>query len=309
VKDNTHLKALGALMYAKLFADDIKHQGILSQYLSYPDVIGTSVGKVNFGSVFVGESSVKALSLSAVNLRSAQKVNLTVPSPYTVSLFRDNGFSNKLELEANTGDYYKTVYIRFSPTDGNVSSKQAPLVTDGKKQDITLSGQGISADKNKAFAFEYSSRYGLRSPKQAEIDTHLEGLKYIVDLNDTYITTLDSNWPADEIDVNSSRYFEISVKAKKNLYISEISYRLVGTSPEKMQFTALGSLDRSFSNSDTYSLMETMPPHPQQFLQKVMFKLPKGKTYYFRIYPWCKTGAEGKSIKIDNILFRGYEEK
>jgi lysophospholipase L1-like esterase len=308
VKDNTHLKALGALMYANLFADDIKRQGILTPYLSYPDGIAQSSQKIDFGSAFVNESSVKALSVSGIDLKSAQKITLSVSAPYSVSLSPNNSFSNKVELEANAGDFYKALYIRFSPTDGNASWKPAALVIDGKKRDILLSGKGISADKNKAFAFEYSSRYGLRSPQQAEIDTHLEGLKYIVDLNDTYITTLNRNWPAD-VDLNSDRYFEISMKAKRNIYISEISYRVAGVSPEKMQFTVLGSAEKSFSKPDTYSLMETMPPQPKQYSQKVMFKLSKGKTYYLRIYPWCKSGAEGKSIKIDSILFRGYEEK
>ena len=191
----------------------------------------------------------------------------------------------------------------------NAYTRQTSLPIDSKKHKVALNGQVIPADMSKAFAFEYSSRYGLRSPQQAEIDTHLEGLKYVVDLNDTYITTLNTNWPAEEKEMNPTRYFEIAVKARKNIFLSEISYRLQGVAPEKMQFTALGSFDKSFSKPDTYSLMETMPPQPRQYSQKMMFKLSKGKTYYFRIYPWCQSGAIEKSIKIDSILFTGYEGK
>lgn len=310
VKDNTHLKALGALMYANLFAQDMKQKGILSQHLSTPSEMTLVPQKLDFGSVYLGESITKAISFNAIDLKSPTKINLSVSEPYSISLSADKDFTNKLELRASNGDFFKAVYVRFSPGAGRTFLKKYPIMIGDKKIDLAVTGEGIAADRKKAFNFEYSSRYGLSAQKkQAELNTQLTGLKYLVDLNETLVTTSDGSWPSDEIDVNADRYFEISVKAKKDLYISQTYYRLTGVSADKMQFTALGAFDKTFSKPDTYSLMESLGAQPKQFTQRVMIKLTKGKTYYFRIYPWSAKGGDQQSIKIENIMFKGYEMK
>lgn len=308
--DDTHLKARGALLYAGFFAKDLKKQGILSEYFSFPYEVSSSPQELDFGSLITGESSLKTLSLYAVDLKSSQRISLMVSAPFAASLSPSRGFSNKVELQTNIGDFYQPIYIRFSPDTGDLINKQFSLQVDGKNQkSITLSGKGIAANKKTAFAYEYSSRHGLYSPKNAELKTNLVGLKYIVDLAETSVTTTDGNWIPEEIDVNSNRYFEFSIKAKKDIYLTSIAYRLTGAPDDKMQFTALGSYDTSFANADTYSLMENMSMQFKQYSQKVMIKLKKGKTYYFRIYPWSKTGGEDKAFKIESVVFRGYEAK
>ncbi len=163
-------------------------------------------------------------------------------------------------------------------------------------------------DKKKAFTLEYSSRYGLYTSRNAVLDTRLEGLKYMVDLNDAFVTTPNYTWAA-ETGMNPSRYFEISIKPKKNIFISELYYRLTGNSTSRMQFSVLWSLDKNFANPETYSSKETLFPQSRAYSQSPMLKLSKGKMYYLRIYPWSVDGGENLTIRIDNIVFKCNEVK
>lgn len=308
-KDNTHLKGAGALIYANLFVDDIKRQGILSQYLSYPDGIVAIPAKLDFGTMFLQESTIKALSVVGMNLPSTENIKMQVSPPYFVSLSPDKNFSDKVEFPASQGGFYKSIYVKFEPSKTGNFSKTFLLKIEKKKKEIALSGDGLAANKSKRFSSEYSSNYGIYPSRYAEMNSRLEGLIYIVDIAESVLTTPTRIWPKDEIDMNAARYIEVSIKAKKDLYISEIAYRLAGVSSDKMQFSAFGSADSKFENPDTYSSMETIPPRSKLYEQKVALKLAKGKTYYFRIYPWDKNGGGEKYLKLESLSFRGFELK
>lgn len=309
-RDNTHLKALGALMYADLFAHDLKRQGILSSNLSFPKGLVATPANMDFKPVMVGQSAVKVLSVSGLGLINQQNIHLSVDMPYEVSLSPNADFSKAVDFTVPKGNFYTPVYVRFSPTKKNAIKEHLAVIVDNKPlQDIQLTGSGITIKKDKMFIAQYSYSRGCLKSNQASLESELKQLKYVVDKNVTSITLTDNEWPTGEIDVNSNRYFELALQAKKNILITQIGYTLNSVSTNKMQFTAQGSIDQSFSNPDTYSLMETMLPFAKQYDQNVSIQLKKGQTYYFRIYPWNKEGGIDKFFRIYNASFKGYELK
>lgn len=308
-KDNTHLKALGALRYAELFAQDLKRQGILTTYLSFSNQVIPSPLEYDFGNVFVGEPALKVLSLTGDKISKPQEVHLKVQPPFALSLFPDKNFSEQLDIHSTGGYFYQPVYIRFVPEGGLRYDVKAVLNMGADRHAVSLTGIGIAADRTKPFSLEYSDTAGLKSSAVAQINSRLEGLRFVADNGRNLLTTLHGSWPSDEIDVNSNRYIEWSVTAEQDVYLSSLSYTLSSQGGDAMQFSALGAMESTFATPDTYSLMENLRETPQNFTQKIILKLSKGQTYYFRIYPWSKNGGEHRFVNVKSVVFSGFQTR
>ncbi|MDU1889977.1 MAG: rhamnogalacturonan acetylesterase [Dysgonomonas sp.] len=308
-EDNTHLKGTGGMLFSKLFVDELIKQNILTEYIKYPAEVVIGPNKLDFGSQLVTTPIAKAISIGGIGLSAGQKIEVTVDKPFQVSLYPDRGYSQSLSVET-TGDYYKSVFVRFLPTEAIVYGQPLRLLVDSKSKDIPLSGIGIAADKNKAVTVSLSfpkeaSTNGVRPIVEGNIvaDVNLVGLVKTMGYK---LTTLDGKWSKQEIDINSSRYIELSLTATSyNVYINHISYSLQAGEGDKMQFTALGSLDPDFVKTDSYAVMESMSSkNLKSYSFDTMISIPKGSTYRLRIYPWDRAGEKNFMV-IDNILMKG----
>lgn len=136
---------------------------------------------------------------------------------------------------------------------------------------------------------------------------NFEGLKPIQKDKTYLISTLDDKWPAGDIDINASRYVELEVFAPDaDLYVESIILDLGATGGDEMAFTALGSTDKSFSDSYTLSLMESLSENQsREYNYKKVIKVSDGQKLYIRIYPWYKTQSVNKYLNINNIRING----
>lgn len=134
-----------------------------------------------------------------------------------------------------------------------------------------------------------------------------EGLKYIEKNDKMLLTTLDNKWAAGDIDLNASRYIELAISySDGDFYMENISFDLGAVNGKEMAFTTLGSADKSFSTSQTFALMETLPKDETKiYKSENIIKISDGKQFYIRIYPWYKTQSSNKYLFIKNISIEG----
>ncbi|MFT4221518.1 rhamnogalacturonan acetylesterase [Dysgonomonas sp.] len=308
-EDNTHLKALGGLLFAQLFAKNLISQNILNEYIRFPQTISITPDTVDFGPQLASIPSVKAISIAGMGLEAPSDIKLEVQSPFEISLHPEKDYQKEISITSSKNDLYIPVYIRFTASGSEIYNKSLRITTNGQKRNIKLLGSGIAVDKNKAIKIEISPVEGEKEPKvegKVSAKLNISGLIY----KNRVFTTPDEKWIEDEIDLNSSRYIELTITATEEVYINHLSFSMKSIGTDKMRFTALGSFDPAFSQVDSYAVMESISgKNVKTYSFDKMIQLPKSKTYRLRIYPWDKTGGNDKYLLLENITVKGLEAR
>lgn len=306
-EDNTHLKALGGLLFAQLFAKDLASLNSLNKYIRFPQTISTTPNTVDFGSQLASIPSVKAISIAGIGLEAPSDIRLEAQPPFEVSLHPEKDFQREISITSSKNDLYIPVYIRFIASGSETYNKSLHVTSNGQEQNIKLLGSGIAVDKNKTIRVKVSPVKGEKEPKvkgKVSAKLNISGLIY----KNRVFTTPDEKWIEDEIDINSSRYIELAISATENIYINHLSFSMKSIGTDKMRFTALGSFDPTFSQVDSYAVMESINgKNVKTYSFDKMIQLSKGKTYILRIYPWDKTGGNDKYLLLENITVKGLE--
>lgn len=307
-EDNTHLKALGGLMFARLFVNDLEKKGILKNDIRLSQALAITPKEIDFGTQLTAIPSVKAISICGMDLPGRSNVRLEVGVPFGISLHPDKDYKNELQITSEAKDLYKAVYIRFTPKDAISYNQQLTITVNDKRQNVELRGSGIAVNKNKIVEAKISPVMGEKEPKtkgKISASFSLSDLEY-----KNRVFAPENEWVKDEIDLSSSRYIELAVTVKEDTYIHHLSFTLKAIGTDYMYYTALGSFDPAFSKVDSYAVMENVSSKKEKTLSfDKMIKLPKGKTYILRIYPWDKTGGKDKYLVLDNITIKGVEAK
>ncbi|NDV77983.1 rhamnogalacturonan acetylesterase [Dysgonomonas sp. 511] len=322
-EDNTHLRALGGVLFARLFAEELARKNILKEHIvSSKETVLPK--RLNFGSQLVSIPVVQAFTLVNVGIPGEKHIRLMSADPYMVSFYPDKEFSQLITADAN-GDFIATVYVKFTPQGAqeynDALAFKKVLITKKKLSEntieIPLSGSGLAADKDKvieitaspAKTFPMETKPQVKGDVKAELK--LQGLvaHHTTNAGLTVIENTDAQdleSAAREIDMNAARYAELAITANSyDIYLNHLSFSLKSESGDKMQFTVLGSADANFSKTDSFSVMENMSDKalkPYSF--NTMIKIEKGKTYRLRLYPWNRGGSKNKII-LDNVTIKG----
>lgn len=145
--DYTHLQARGAILIAKVFVDYLYNHNILREYIQYPKGVVVSPDAINFDTTVASVPVVKAVSLSAMS-QPVEKRDfiISVSAPFSISFAADSAFTDELRYEV-TGDFYRPVFVKFSPSSGKTYNSKLVLIINGEERNVLLSGTGIKANK------------------------------------------------------------------------------------------------------------------------------------------------------------------
>jgi len=314
--DNTHLKAMGGILFSRLAAEELLKQNILTDYLTIASGISIKPNKYDFGELFLHYSKVKTLQITGMDLEPASgSIYLGVTSPFSFATDDNKNFSPSREIFYTNGNINIPVYVKFEPKkEHRYSTEINILVNDKSLAPIQLSGRGMSIKGGKPLTITYepfidrcgseeNSTVACRySFKEMTATSYKDGVIYSIE---------DKKWPAGDIDLNTGRYLEFSVKVEKNnYYISNVDIEMGSIGGKGMVATVLGSTDSGFTNPTTFMIMENLVNDTtKEYSFDSFLKISKGETFYLRIYPWFKTEATDKSLLINSIEIRGMSIK
>lgn len=309
--DNTHLKAMGGILYARLAVEDLIRQGILTDYLTLSSDIKIKPLEWDFGSQFLGRSTVKMFTLQGLNLNpKSGTVKLSIESPFELLASKNGSPQKELSVSYTDGNLSYPVFVRFNPDKAKNYEGNLLLSVDNKVyQKIGIKGAGLSVKDAQSLQTDWS--VNLReSPLKANnitVKAEVVGLKFVDKNNDVLLTTLDNKWPVGDIDLNASRYLELAISAPRGtLYLDSLSFEMGALGGKYMTFTALASLDKSFAESEDIAVMDDLPNEKfKAYTFNKVLKIPQGETFYIRFYPWYKMEADDKYISIRNVKIQG----
>lgn len=309
--DNTHLKAMGGILYARLAVEDLMRQGILTDYLTLSSDINIKPVEWDFGSQFLGRSTVKMFTLQGLNLYpKSGTVKLSIESPFELLTSKNGNPQKELSVSYADGNLSYPVFVRFNPDKAKNYEGNLLLSVENKvHQKIVIRGAGLSIKDAQKVQTDWSVN-SLKSPLTAnniEVKAEVVGLKFVDKNNDVLLTTLDNKWPVGDIDVNASRYLELAISAPRGtLYLDSLSFEMGALGGKYMTFTALASLDKSFAESEDIAVMDDLPNEKfKAYTFNKVLKIPQGETFYIRFYPWYKMEADDKYISIRNVKIQG----
>jgi len=304
--DNTHLKAMGGILFSELAVKELWKQSILTDYISLSSGFSVKPANYDFGVQFEGKSSIKSFSLVGLDLiPDSGVVHITVNEPFQLTNVANGEFGQNISVSYNEGVVNSQLFVKFTPKQIKDYEQDMVVLSDGAiRQTVALQGSGVSTEGSKALQFDWINK----AENKEGIRVKIEGLIF-ADYPDMgmLLTTPDGLWPAGDIDVNTSRYIEFSILASDgDLYIDSVKFDMSGVGGKEMYFTALGSTDSNFRKSETFAAMELLKKDSMQtYTFDSVIKVEKGQTFYLRIYPWYKRAAEGKFIKLNKVTFNG----
>ena len=318
--DRTHTKMNGAIVFARLVAEDLVRQGILTDCLSVaPSLMVTPSSQCDFGMVYVGSSSEYLFSVSGSSLNPATgSVTVTASSGFEVSLSKEEGYASSLQLPYQNGDLtYTSFYVRFSPSVAEDVTGSLVLTTGEMRKEIALSGMGIDASVGERAEVIWT----LNGDEQSDVSGAVIALPeswsnmFVSDYNrvggisekSQRNLIVGESWPKEEDEV-ADRYiqFGITVPDNKVFTVDKISFVIAGSGGNGMCYRA-----RYFKSSD---LSHTMTVSEQKNMRNgelndvsimPMLELSAGETMYLRIYPWYSSVANSKTICLKDVCISG----
>lgn len=309
--DNTHLKAMGGILYARLAVEDLIRQGILTDYLTLSSDINIKPVEWDFGSQFLGRSTVKMFTLQGLNLNPKfGTVKLSIESPFELLTNKNGSPQKELSVSYTDGNLSYPVFVRFNPDKAKNYEGNLLLSVENKvHQKIVIRGTGLSIKDAQKVQTDWSVnlRESLLTANNIEVKAKIVGLKFVDKNNDVLLTTVDNKWPVGDIDLNASRYLELAISAPRGtLYLDSLSFEMGALGGKYMTFTALASLDKSFAESEDITVMDDLPNEKfKAYTFNKVLKIPQGETFYIRFYPWYKMEADDKYFSIRNVKIQG----
>ena len=325
--DDTHLKPLGATLFAQLVVGEMIGKGILAAYLNPAVDLVVSPSTMDFGNRYVSTTLDKAFSVTGLAIApDAGNVTITAPEGFLVGAAAAGPFAASIDIPYTGGKLPPTsFYVRFAPA--AVQRYAGDLTVrpeSGSTKTVALAGNGLAAPAG----VEESLVYGLTADTTctsatgfasctAETFTGLYVKNYAA--VGTFavsqrVSILDATppdtWPA-EIDINPLRYVEFTVTpvAGKTFTIDSISLYAGAAGGSGMAFRISYSTQSDFSTATDLGNFPTNVSNAMNLLSfSPIVSLADGETLRLRVYPWYKSVAATKYLCLQTLTIHGRAE-
>ncbi len=333
--DNTHTSATGAMLFARLVAQEMVRQDILSQYIDAEASLIVNPDAVDFGRGYPGATKSVECTVMGMDLEPvAGAVTLTTDAPFAVSVDGVN-FSTNVTLDYTDGNLALTRFYVNCVADVSGSLEGTLTVSNGSvSRNVPMTMEVVDLGDGEPFSvyWELSQNddfvvNGAVTPLDEQW-SKMYVQKYAAPKNDVTVWPEESGhgasdktqrnliegdvWPGSEIDAVSDRYiqFGVSTNPGTKFTVDSIGLYIGGAGGNGMRWRVEYSTDEYFGNevvvaeylsatSNTMYAIEAMP----------MVEVEEGQTLYLRIYPWYKDNATGKTLCLSNLYIGGYVSK
>ena len=326
--DNTHFNTAGATLVARLCAQLMKEQGIMTENIVIPAELSVSPTAANLGEGYVGQEMMQEFSLSGFGL-SPEDGNINITTTNAIELSTDKKtWGSSLTLPYSAGTIIETFYARVildgGDVNGTVTITQGEQIIEVPFTASTAATIG-GADVKATWALTENSSCSLTGPaivveeslvgmthKQFSSGfTWPEGSGYTTSRNAQLVEIEGSSWPAGEIDESPARYVEFGLTATKGmqLNINKISLYVGAWGGNMMKCHVKYSTSDDFGNPVTMLASDRMTNKTTYAVSATpVIKLKEGETVRLRIYPWIDNNsstATGKYLAVGDVNIEG----
>ncbi len=332
--DNTHPNALGAMMIARLVAQAMYEQGILSDHIIQNADLLVNPTSLDFGRIYTNQAVVKEVSVSGFDLSPATgTLTVSLTGGFLVSTDKQN-YSESIELEYTDGSLtYTTLYVQAYTTESGEISGVMTFTNGNNTSEIPVSciGVNLSGGEEVILNWELSQDDSYVLIGKAEVideswsGMQLDGYKApnsnVVWPNESGIestqltqrsTIIGGSWPGGEVDEVSTRYIQFGIKASEAtlLHIDSIGVYICGAGGSGMRCRISYSLNGDFGDAKAIAEYASAMVSNQVYevSSQPVIEIEEGQTMYLRFYPWYTSAATGKYFCLYNLTIHGIVE-
>lgn len=326
---STHTSAMGATLIARLCAQLLQKQGILTEYISLTSDLSVNPSKADLGEAYKGQTIVKEFQISGFDFQPAEgSVTITASNGLQVSADGES-YSGSISMSYKEGNMIGTFYARCEFAEEGPINEEITVTSGDKTITIPVTGTSIVLDGG----VPVQAYWRLEKDDECEVTGPMNTLgqsysgmtlqKYSApNANTTWPewTGFDASrktqrnviegesWPAGEIDEVSTRYIEFSVQPAKGttLKVDSMSMFVCGCGGNGMCCKIYYSKEENFANPVNIFEMKSMPANNMQYVCAMpVLSVNEGETLRIRIYPWYNNAATGKTICLSDVTVHG----
>ncbi len=326
---STHTSAMGATLIARLCAQLLQKQDILTDYINLTSDLSVNPSKADLGEAYKGQTVVKEFQISGFDLQPAEG-NVTVTASKGLLVSADGeSYSGSISMSYNGGNMIGTFYARCEFAEEGPVNEEITVTSGDKTITIPVTGTSIVLEGG----VPVQAYWRLESDDECEVTGPMNTLgqsysgmtlqKYSAPNSNTIWpdwTGFDASrktqrnviegesWPAGEIDEVSTRYIEFAVQPAKGttLKVDSMSMFVCGCGGNGMCCKIYYSKEENFANPVNIFEMKSMPANSMQYVCAMpVLSVNEGETLRIRIYPWYNNAATGKTICLSDVTVHG----
>lgn len=333
--DKTHTSATGAMLFARLVAQDMVRQGILAQYVDAEASLMVNPDAVDFGRGYPGASKTYECTVMGMDLTPAEGfVTLTTQAPFSVSVDGGATYSVSATLPYAAGNLsLSKFYVRCVGETAGTISGILTVGTGSLKKSVALTMEVVDLsdgepfhvfwelNKNESFVAEgpvtpvaesWSKMYAKSYASPGSDATWSENSGIVVGYKTQRNLIEGDVWPDGEIDAVSDRYIQFGVTANlgTKMTVDTIGMYIGGSGGSGMIWRVEYSVEENFANQVVISENLKNTKNKMYPIEAMpMAEVAEGKTLLVRVYPWYNGTASGKTICLSNLYIGGVVSK
>lgn len=326
---STHTSAMGATLIARLCAQLLQKQGILTEYINLTSDLSVNPSKADLGEAYKGQTVVKEFQISGFDLQPAEG-NVTITASKGLQVSADGeSYSGSISMSYKEGNMIGTFYARCEFAEEGPINEEIIVTSGDKTITIPVTGTSIVLEGG----VPVQAYWRLEKDDECEVIGPMNTLgqsysgmtlqKYSApNTNTTWPewTGFDASrktqrnviegesWPAGEIDEVSTRYIEFAVQPAKGttLKVDSMSMFVCGCGGNGMCCKIYYSKEENFANPVNIFEMKSMPANNMQYVCSMpVLSVNEGETLRIRVYPWYNNAATGKTICLSDVTIHG----
>lgn len=326
---STHTSAMGATLIARLCAQLLQKQGILTEYINLTSDLSVNPSKADLGEAYKGQTVVKEFQISGFDLQPAEG-NVTITASKGLQVSADGeSYSGSISMSYKEGNMIGTFYARCEFAEEGPINEEITVTSGDKTIIIPVTGTSIVLEGG----VPVQAYWRLEKDDECEVTGPMNTLgqsysgmtlqKYSApNTNTTWPewTGFDASrktqrnviegesWPAGEIDEVSTRYIEFAVQPAKGttLKVDSMSMFVCGCGGNGMCCKIYYSKEENFANPVNIFEMKSMPANNMQYVCSMpVLSVNEGETLRIRVYPWYNNAATGKTICLSDVTIHG----
>lgn len=326
---STHTSAMGATLIARLCAQLLQKQGILTEYINLTSDLSVNPSKADLGEAYKGQTVVKEFQISGFDLQPAEG-NVTITASKSLQVSADGeSYSGSISMSYKEGNMIGTFYARCEFAEEGPINEEITVTSGDKTITIPVTGTSIVLEGG----VPVQAYWRLEKDDECEVTGPMNTLgqsysgmtlqKYSApNTNTTWPewTGFDASrktqrnviegesWPAGEIDEVSTRYIEFAVQPAKGttLKVDSMSMFVCGCGGNGMCCKIYYSKEENFANPVNIFEMKSMPANNMQYVCSMpVLSVNEGETLRIRVYPWYNNAATGKTICLSDVTIHG----
>lgn len=326
---STHTSAMGATLIARLCAQLLQKQGILTEYINLTSDLSVNPSKADLGEAYKGQTVVKEFQISGFDLQPAEG-NVTITASKGLQVSADGeSYSGSISMSYKEGNMIGTFYARCEFAEEGPINEEITVTSGDKTITIPVTGTSIVLEGG----VPVQAYWRLEKDDECEVTGPMNTLgqsysgmtlqKYSApNTNTTWPewTGFDASrktqrnviegesWPAGEIDEVSTRYIEFAVQPAKGttLKVDSMSMFVCGCGGNGMCCKIYYSKEENFANPVNIFEMKNMPANNMQYVCSMpVLSVNEGETLRIRVYPWYNNAATGKTICLSDVTIHG----